>query len=131
MTKEDYTKLIIDKKSQIEKLQQEICDLRQAQTDLLIRTLGIKQGSVLKHGENEFYIIVKEYDNTIAGLKAKGVFINFIESRLRIYENSILINESWKMCTQDEIIELSRKVHNIKSEIFSLITTKENYEFVL
>lgn len=131
MTREDYTKLIIDKKSKIDKLQQEICDLRQAQTDLLIKTLGIKQGSVLNHGENQLYLIVKEYDNTTIGLKVKGVFINFIEDKLRIYENVTLINESWKVCTQDEITELSRKVRSIKSEVLSLITTKENYEFVL
>lgn len=121
---EEYDKQLADVNDEIVKLRTKYDDLQRLKCLATEEKLDLKKGMILKHTDSFEYIIINDYRVRHAKILADVIRICICDNRellIKRFNNLYFYHEIWKPCDDNDIIELSSRLDDFITNVFTLM----------
>ena len=121
---EEYDKQLADVNDEIVKLRTKYDDLQRLRCLVTEKKLDLKKGMIFKHTDYFEYIIINDYRVRRANIIADVIRICICDNQellIKRFNNLYFYHEIWEPCDDNDIIELSSKLDDFITNVFTLM----------
>lgn len=122
---EECDKQLADVNDEILKLRTKYDDLQRLKSLVTEEKLNLRKGMILKHTSSLEYIIINDYKVRHTRILADVIRICINDNQellITSFNNLYIYYEIWKPCDDNDIIELSSKLDDFITNVFTLMS---------